>query len=109
MSKSKTKRARREAKRESNRKTVAHARKALKAAKTAGKLNTTPSAGKQAESTQPPAQPKRRKSEVPFGEYVNILLVGEGDFSFTHSIVTHHGCANVTATSYDDEEEVLRK
>ena len=37
------------------------------------------------------------------------LLVGEGDFSFTRSLVDEHGCANVTATSFDSEEEVLEK
>ena len=40
--------------------------------------------------------------------YDHILLVGEGDFSFTKSLVSDHGCANVTATSFDTEKKSSR-
>jgi 25S rRNA (uracil2634-N3)-methyltransferase len=54
-------------------------------------------------------QPSQQKREIPFGTYDNILLVGEGDFSFTRSLAIEHGCANVVGTSFDSEEEVMEK
>ena len=128
MSKTKTKRARRELKREGHRKIAAHHRKAEKAATaTAASLtktskpmrpNTSTAAAKKQKTSPPDAKqqatPKAsiqasQKHNVPFGEYEHILLVGEGDFSFTKSLVVEHGCANVTATSYDTESEVREK
>jgi 25S rRNA (uracil2634-N3)-methyltransferase len=120
MSKTKTKRARRELKREGDRKIAAHHKKLVKAAE----INK-PSTG-----TKQPAKKKQKmnapdtktpetaakapvqasqKPRIPFGEYDHILLVGEGDFSFTRSIAIEHGCANVTGTSYDAESEVHEK
>jgi 25S rRNA (uracil2634-N3)-methyltransferase len=121
MSKTKTKRARRELKREGERKIAAHHRKAaVKAAETKQvatkpstkkkqKMNTA--ATKDATPATKPAhfQPSQRKHTIPFGEYDHILLVGEGDFSFTRSLAIEHGCANVTATSYDSLEDVQSK
>lgn len=121
MSKTKTKRARRELKREGERKIAAQHRKAAKAADTKQpaikapsakkkqKMNST--AAKDAPATTKPAhnQPSQRKHAIPFGEYDHILLVGEGDFSFTRSLAIEHGCANVTATSYDSAEDVRSK
>jgi 25S rRNA (uracil2634-N3)-methyltransferase len=97
MSKSKTKRLRREAKRETQRKVAAAQRKAIKAAKTATKpqpskvsanakpgkkpLAQTQAPAEDATETKKQKQPQpqqRRRTEVPFGEYDNILLVGEG-------------------------------
>ncbi|KAF2114835.1 hypothetical protein BDV96DRAFT_494336 [Lophiotrema nucula] len=113
MSKNKTKKARREHKREEAKKAASHARKA-------GKPGTPI-----AKASKPSAPPKRlnapktktaapqiqasQKHEIPFGEYDNILLVGEGDFSFTRCLAVEHGCANVTGTSYDSHEDVLQK
>ncbi|KAF2841436.1 hypothetical protein M501DRAFT_969897 [Patellaria atrata CBS 101060] len=61
-------------------------------------------------------KPKKRgnggqsKQEVlPFEANDQILLVGEGDFSFARSIVEHHGCVNVTATCFDTEVDLNRK
>lgn len=59
--------------------------------------------------TTPHIQPSQQKREIPFGTYDNILLVGEGDFSFTRSLAVEHGCANVVGTSFDSEEEVKEK
>ncbi|KAF2854170.1 hypothetical protein T440DRAFT_442683 [Plenodomus tracheiphilus IPT5] len=125
MSKTKTKRARRELKRDGDRKIAAHHRKVAKAAEvaSAAKLSSKPSSKKQKTSStsaadskpktpttpaKPPVQASQ-KHAVPFGAYDHILLVGEGDFSFTRSLVLEHGCANVTATSFDTEEEVKAK
>lgn len=120
MSKTKTKRARRELKRDGNKKIAAHHRKVAKAAEAkleAAKSTSKPSAKKQKMNppdTKVQTAPKApvqasQKHDVPFGEYDHILLVGEGDFSFARSLVVEHGCANVTATSYDTEEEVREK
>lgn len=112
MSKSKTKRARREVKRE-------HHKKAAKSAKVQKPLNAQSQPKPQKQKQNAPTSnstpiPKphiqaSQKHEVPFGVYDKILLVGEGDFSFTRSLVIEHGCANVTATSFDGEEEVREK
>ena len=130
MSKTKTKRARRELKREGNRKIAAHHRKIAKAAETTAKSTTStssstkPSSAKKHKTTtnktttteasqttpKPPPVQASQKHAIPFGPYDHILLVGEGDFSFARSLAVEHGCANVTATSYDaTEEEVAAK
>lgn len=38
---------------------------------------------------------------VPFSPTDRILLVGEGDFSFSSSLLSAHGCTHLVATSYD--------
>jgi 25S rRNA (uracil2634-N3)-methyltransferase len=114
MSKSKTKQRRREAKRD-------HQKKASKAAVKPKPFPTSkPSAPKRQnaslkkhdapkENENKPQIQASQKHDIPFGLYDRILLVGEGDFSFTHSLCMHHGCATVTATSYDAEAEVREK
>ncbi|RMZ70952.1 hypothetical protein GMOD_00008617 [Pyrenophora seminiperda CCB06] len=153
MSKTKTKRARRELKREGDRKIMAHHRKIAKAAETKAASTTTTTKNKppaaasaaaaakkktnknkkqpatstptplaptttttttttppQPPTAQPqPSQQTSQRPKIPFGPYDHILLVGEGDFSFTRSLAIEHGCANVVGTSYDTEEEVLAK
>jgi len=54
-----------------------------------------------------PAQ--RTEPTIPFSPEDCILLIGEGDFSFARSIVEHHGCSNIAATSLDSKDEVLKK
>jgi 25S rRNA (uracil2634-N3)-methyltransferase len=112
MSKSQTKKARRESKRTGAKKQAAFQKKSAKGVST----------------PYNPAQPKQKKKKqktdmssssapiqasqvhaVPFGEYDHILLVGEGDFSFARSLAIAHGCSNVTATSYDSADEVREK
>ncbi|KAF2254128.1 hypothetical protein BU26DRAFT_538616 [Trematosphaeria pertusa] len=112
MSKNKTKRARREAKREESRKLAAYRRKTTAAVKPSSKL-PAPSSKRQklhpANTNNKPVQQASQRRVVPFGTYDNILLVGEGDFSFARSLAIEHGCANLTATSFDTEEEVREK
>lgn len=108
MSKTKTKKARRELKRDGDRKIVAHMRKTARAA-TVPTNAPKPPKKKQNMAEQPRPIQASQKHEVPFGEYEHILLVGEGDFSFTRSLAMEHGCANVTATSFDSESEVREK
>jgi 25S rRNA (uracil2634-N3)-methyltransferase len=116
MSKSKTKKARRELKRDGARKIVAHYKKAAKASNPS--TATKPPAKKQKKmsstststsDSKPLPQQASQKHTVPFDPYDHILLVGEGDFSFTRSLALHHGCANVTATSFDTAAEVREK
>ncbi|KAF2479875.1 hypothetical protein BDY17DRAFT_233166, partial [Neohortaea acidophila] len=48
-------------------------------------------------------------NSIPFDPSDRILLVGEGDFSFAASLVEHHACHNLTATSLDTRTELLAK
>jgi hypothetical protein len=131
MSKTKTKRARRELKREGDRKIAAHHKKLAKAAIETNKSAATKQPAKkkqqqQKPSTTTPATPTTtvtttsastpaapvqasQNHAIPFGAYSHILLVGEGDFSFARSLAIDHGCANVVGTSYDTEAEVREK
>ncbi|KAB5558341.1 hypothetical protein GE09DRAFT_109343 [Coniochaeta sp. 2T2.1] len=63
----------------------------------------------QTSSTPAKSNPNQTKSQahvqrqhqaptIPFSATDAILLVGEGDLSYAASLVSHHGCANVTAT-----------
>jgi 25S rRNA (uracil2634-N3)-methyltransferase len=116
MSKAKTKQARREAKRDGARKIAAHQKKTAKAATTPSSHAPKPLNKKQkqkqkqtmASQSAAPLQASQLHA-APFGEYEHILLVGEGDFSFTRSLAVSHGCSNVTATSYDSADTVLEK
>jgi 25S rRNA (uracil2634-N3)-methyltransferase len=108
MSKTKTKQARRELKRDGARKSAAHHKKTAKAAAVPANAPKPPKKKQKTAEQSTPIQASQ-KHEVPFGEYEHILLVGEGDFSFTRSLAIEHGCANVTATSFDSESEVREK
>jgi 25S rRNA (uracil2634-N3)-methyltransferase len=48
-------------------------------------------------------------SLIPFKPTDRVLLLGEGDFSFSRSLVRHHGIHHLTATSYDSEASVVEK
>ena len=120
MSKTKTKRARRELKRDANRKIANHQKKLMAAAKPAKPSAPTTKKQKTAHEAQskttpaPAPAPKphvqaSQKHPIPFETYDHILLVGEGDFSFTRALVLEHGCANVTGTSFDSASEVHTK
>ena len=59
---------------------------------------------------------KPRRSTIPFQSTDNILLIGEGDFSFSVALLQHPPLplehlppANITATSYDSEDECYIK
>ena len=46
---------------------------------------------------------------IPFEPTHRILLVGEGDFSFAHSLYTSHHCENLTATCFDSATTLAEK
>ncbi|KAF2747771.1 hypothetical protein M011DRAFT_385233, partial [Sporormia fimetaria CBS 119925] len=115
MSKTKTKRARRELKREGQKKLQRSAKAASKAHPPASKPPTTTKPKSKPSNPAPaptstPSQPVQKHTHPnPFTTYANILLVGEGDFSFTRSLALTHGCAHLVASSYDSESTLLSK
>ena len=65
---------------------------------------------KQPKQLKPPKKTPAKESKecavdpggtVPFEAEHRILLVGEGDFSFSRSLLEHHECKRLHATSYD--------
>lgn len=68
-----------------------------------------PNPEKSAKQQAPTKSPQHSRPEIPFDPHDRVLLVGEGDFSFSLSLLTHHGCADLTATCFDSAEELLRK
>lgn len=61
---------------------------------------------KQASSSKPL---QHREPTLPFSPHESILLIGEGDLSFSRSLVTHHACEHLTATVYESQAELLSK
>ena len=46
---------------------------------------------------------------IPFEPTNRILLVGEGDFSFSSALLTTHACTSLIATAFDPEPTVISK
>ncbi|KAG4433818.1 hypothetical protein IFR05_010700 [Cadophora sp. M221] len=62
--------------------------------------------------TNTPNNPKPKshtQPTIPFSPSENILLIGEGNLSFACSLITHHGCTNITATVLESEAELKEK
>lgn len=60
--------------------------------------------------TKPSTQnthPRDLEPTIPFSSEDAILLVGEGDLSFSRALVEHHYCENVTATVLEPNLEEL--
>ncbi len=67
-----------------------------------------PSKPKSNSTITPKAQ--HRQPIIPFHPSENILLIGEGDLSFSQSLITHHACKHITATVYESSpSELLEK
>ncbi|TKA23458.1 hypothetical protein B0A50_07485 [Salinomyces thailandicus] len=79
------------------------------------KLNPHSSGSKPQPSSKKPQKAnkstpaKRPDPTIPFQAEDRVLLVGEGDFSFSKSVVEHHGCCDITATCYDSQETLFDK
>lgn len=73
-----------------------------------GKLNRTSGAAKDAKHI-PTVSNQQIRSRVPFTNVDQVLLVGEGDFSFALSLVKRNSLASVVATSYDDQATLASK
>ena len=43
-------------------------------------------------------------AKVPFGKHDNVLLIGEGDFSFALCLSLHHPVESIVATSFDSRQ-----
>ncbi|KAG9234005.1 hypothetical protein BJ875DRAFT_28326 [Amylocarpus encephaloides] len=56
---------------------------------------------------KPHSQPSQSKPAIPFLPSDRILLVGEGDLSYAHSLINRHRCKNVTATVLESSEDEL--
>ena len=57
--------------------------------------------------SQKPTQ--RQPFKVPFTRHDDVLLVGEGDFSFALSLLRNYRPTALVATCYDTEDEVVQK
>ncbi|QRW08945.1 25S rRNA (uridine-N(3))-methyltransferase [Ceratobasidium sp. AG-Ba] len=58
--------------------------------------------------------PQEKRFIIPLSALDRILLIGEGNFSFAHSLLQHPSLphlppSNITATAYDTEDERLKK
>ncbi|KIV91214.1 hypothetical protein PV10_05776 [Exophiala mesophila] len=53
--------------------------------------------------------PQQARQKVQFSKYDNVLLVGEGDFSFALSLVKNHRFHHLVATCYDSADVLHNK
>lgn len=60
--------------------------------------NKLSSAKNKGHKAQQNTHPRDLEPSIPFSPQDAILLVGEGDLSFSRALVEHHYCDNVTAT-----------
>lgn len=58
---------------------------------------------------KPHVQPLQQAPIIPFSPLERILLIGEGDLSFTRSLISHHHCQHITATVYESQAELEEK
>jgi len=78
------------------------------------KQKLTRPAGVSKPQPKPQSQPKKKHAQasqtkpiIPFERKEKILLVGEGDLSFSRCLVEVHKCKDVTATVLEGSEEEL--
>ncbi|KAL1877383.1 hypothetical protein Daus18300_002367 [Diaporthe australafricana] len=58
-------------------------------------------------STIPKTHARDLEPTIPFSPEDTILLIGEGDLSFSRALVEHHYCENITATVLEQDLEEL--
>ena len=73
--------------------------------------NSTPKAPSStaAPSKKLSTQTQHSEPMIPFEPLDRILLIGDGDLSFALSLIREHGAADLLATTYDTETELLEK
>lgn len=64
---------------------------------------------KKAAQKQQSQQHQNQDPIIPFDPLDRILTIGDGDLSFSRSLVDTRGCAALLATTYDSATEVLEK
>ncbi|EOD47838.1 putative protein of unknown function DUF2431 protein [Neofusicoccum parvum UCRNP2] len=64
---------------------------------------------KKKQKPAPPQQQQQPPATIPFDPNERILLIGDGDLSYARSIIEHHGCADVLATTHDDRATLEAK
>ena len=52
---------------------------------------------------------QKKSLKVPFRKHDNVLLIGEGDFSFARCLLLHHPVKCIVATSFDSEQNLVAK
>ncbi|EXJ79975.1 hypothetical protein A1O3_08261 [Capronia epimyces CBS 606.96] len=68
-----------------------------------------PHSTKKAVSSREKGGPAKARLKVPFARWDHVLLVGEGDFSFSLSLMRHHRVGEITTTCYDSREALESK
>lgn len=71
--------------------------------------NKKPQALTSSPPTSKTSKTPQQAPTIPFDPQDRILLVGEGDFSFTLSLYTHHNCTSLIATCYDNAATLAEK
>ena len=61
------------------------------------------------QKSKPTKTPQAPAPTIPFSSSDRILLVGEGDFSFSRSLLETHGCASLIVTSFDKQSALQSK
>ncbi|GME46081.1 hypothetical protein GTA08_BOTSDO08851 [Neofusicoccum parvum] len=76
------------------------------------RASSSPQTQAQTQSSQPPPHQQQQQqppATIPFDPNERILLIGDGDLSYARSIIEHHGCADVLATTHDDRATLEAK
>jgi len=58
---------------------------------------------------KPHSQASQSKPTIPFAPRDDVLLVGEGDFSYARALLKHHRLRNLCATTFESREGLLAK
>ena len=67
------------------------------------------SSGKSVKHNKPSKSAPPSAATIPFSPTDHVLLVGEGDFSFSRSLLEAHGCSSLIATSFDMQSALRGK
>ena len=68
-----------------------------------------PKPTKPLQKSKPTKIPQPPAPTIPFSSSDRILLLGEGDFSFSRSLLETHGCTSLIATSFDKRSALQSK